>query len=419
MNQKLRRSRVAEGMPADRSILFLFVVTLIVVVGYDVLLAGSQEPYLFGLIGDDKAHLREEQDAGVGAKVFRLSWREYYPREGEKDYAYLQRKKEEIEQLREAGFEIILSLGFHDTPPWVHENYEDTYYINQLGERYTGDTFANGTPIDNGDANLVFNEELRSLVESYMEDVFSECGTNFYAVRLGGGRYGELTYPPADYEDQSNLYWAYDKNAQNSASGAAVSGWRPGNPSVNAEAKRFLNWYLSALVDYQNWQVRSLRNADYAGRAMMLYPSWGIRPGQVKEAVVTNLDGSTPAERNGEIQRGLAFAQQVRSITDERVVITTTWLDADASGDADENRRYWSPVKYLADLADEHPSSIELYGENTGEGDRAAMELSASQMRRYGLTGMAWYREEELFSGRYANLQDYEWIIKTSQEAGS
>jgi hypothetical protein len=402
-------------MPTARSIFYLFIIILIVVVGYDVLLAGSQEPYLFGLISDDKTHLREERAAGVGAKVFRLSWREYYPREGEKDYAYLQRKKEEIEQLREAGFEIILSLGFHDIPPWVHENYEDTYYINQLGERYTGDTFANGTPIDNGDANLVFNEELRSLVESYMEDVFSECGTNFYAVRLGGGRYGELTYPPADYEDQSNLYWAYDKNAQNSASGAAVSGWRPGNLSPNSEAKRFLNWYLSALVDFQNWQVKGLRDAGYAGRAMVLYPSWGIRPGQIKEAVATNLNGSTPAERNGEIQRGLAFAQQVRSITDERVVLTTTWLDADASGDAGENRRYWSPVKYLAELADEHPSSLELYGENTGKGDRAAMELSASQMRRYRLTGMGWYREEELFSGRYANLQDYEWIIQTLQ----
>lgn len=111
------------------------------------------------------------------------------------------------------------------------------------------------------------------------------------------------------------------------------------------------------------------------------------------------------------MQRGFDFARQVGSISDPRVVVTTTWLDADAAYDDGDDPRYWSPVKYLASLAREHPMDLELYGENTGQGDVAAMELSAQRMRRHGLTGMLWYRESEMFSGRYATLQEYERVI--------
>jgi hypothetical protein len=373
-------------------------------------LSNAPQGYLFGLIGNDGTHLREERAAGIEAKLFALSWREYYPTEGERDDSYVQRKKRELESLHEEGFEVILSLGYHDTPPWVHENYEDTYYVNQLGERYTGTD-----PLDNGDANLVFNPELRGLVGSYMEEVFSEFGDDFYAVRLGGGRYGELTYPPASYEGESNMYWAYDANAQESVARAGAGNWRPRDASANGEAGRFLGWYLDSLVEYQNWQVSTLREG-YDGRIMMLYPSWGIRPGQAEAAVEANLDGSTSAEQNGEVQRGLDFERQVRAIEDEDVLVTTTWLDADASGDARADPRYWSPAKYLSSLADDHPLRLRAYGENTGRGDREAMELSASQMRRYGFLGMAWYNEEQLFSGRYATPRDYERVIDISQQ---
>jgi hypothetical protein len=101
-----------------------------------------------------------------------------------------------------------------------------------------------------------------------------------------------------------------------------VPGWTPGNPSPNGEAAKFLDWYLDSLVDYQNWQISSLRATGYNGKIMMLYPSWGIRPGQIEEAVATNLNGTTSVEKNGEIQRGYDFARQVRAIEDPKVVLT-------------------------------------------------------------------------------------------------
>jgi hypothetical protein len=46
------------------------------------------------------------------------------------------------------------------------------------------------------------------------------------------------------------------------------------------------------------------------------------------------------------------------------------------------------------------------------------MQRSVHRKRRYQLLGMAWYDEEQLFSGRYATLEDYERLIKCSQECG-
>jgi hypothetical protein len=404
-----RRRRIFVGISA----LFLVSIALFWAVGYEMFagsqFAGTQRSYVFGVIGNDTSHLTEEREAGIEAKLFYLSWREFYPQEGVKDTAYIAAKKEELQELREAGFRIILCLGYQDNPLWVHQNYSDSYYIDQYGERYT----ATGL-FENGEANLVFNQQLRALVGSYMQDVISEFGTDFYAVRLGGGRYGELTYPPTDWHGKTNRYWAYDKNARTSS---PVPSWTPGNPSPNGEASMFLDWYLNSLVDYQNWQISALRATGYEGKIMMLYPSWGIRPGQIDEALKTNLNGTTSAEKNGEIQRGYDFARQVKAISDPKVILTTTWLEAnfDAAADDRHDARYWSPVHYLASLAEAHPLSLKVYGENGGQDDREAMALSASRMRRYGLIGMCWYNEEELFSGQFASLDDYERIIQTSE----
>lgn len=363
--------------------------------------------YVFGMVGADGTHLAEERAAGVDAQVVRLSWREWYPKEGVTNASYVGRKKEELAKLRAAGFTPVLTLGLHDTPPWVHENYADTRYVDQFGREYLGDTFVGGRPIDNGDANLIFNDQLRGLASSWTKEVFSELGTDFYAVRLGGGRWGELTYPPATYGGKSNLYWSFDANAR---ARNPAPGWTPGNPSPNGEAKKFLEWHLASLAEYQNWQVGMVREAGYGGRAMMLYPSWGIRPGQAAAAAAANLSGTTSAEKNGEVQRGFDFERQVKAVSDGKVVVTTTWLDAPLAYASVNNP---TPVEYLSGLAKGHPLGLEVYGENTGRGSAETMKFSASQMKKYDLSGMVWYRESEMFSGSYATLADYRLVMDT------
>ena len=367
----------------------------------DPKMSSDNTSYCWALIvSNNPALLAEESAAGIQIKTFSLSWKKVYPTRGVIDVSYLERKRSELDQIYQSGFEVILLLGYHDIPGWVHEEYADSYYINQYGDRYEDTN-------DAGDANLVYNPTLRQLTEGYIQTIFSYFGTNFLAVRIGGGRYGELTYPPAEYANKTNCYWAFDQNA---LAKSPLPNWRPGDPSPAGEAKKFLDTYLDTLVDFQNWQIATVRKS-YSGWIMILYPSWGIRPGDEEAALQENLSGNTSAEKNGEIQRGYDFARQILAIEDPNVIVTTTWLDADASADDGPDLRYWSPVKYLAYLANRHPLSLPLFGENTGKGSRTAMELSAAQMERYNLVGMAWYNEIELFSGQYANLEDYRQVI--------
>jgi hypothetical protein len=365
--------------------------------------AQNCQNYYWGLMGNDKLALAEERAVGIRVRLFSLSWQQMNPQENIIDQNYLERKLKELKKFRQAGYDVILSLGMHDTPQWVHDNYYDTYYVSQYSERYHD----NGN--DSGDLNLVFNTSLRAVAKRYVKLVFTLFGTNFSAVRLGGGRYGELTYPPHEFGGRRNLYWGFDDFAK---AQSPVPGWKPGQASPNGEAGIFLNWYLDKLTAYQNWQVTMTRQF-YPGPLMILYPSWGIRKGDIDRAIATNLDGTSHAERNGEIQRGFDFSRQINALTDPNIIIATTWLDADPSQDAGTDARYWSPVKYLANLANRHSPVYQLYGENTGQGQRDDMTLSASQMEKYGLMGMMWFRDEEMSSGGYANLQDYAQTIAT------
>ena len=367
--------------------------------------ANKRQGYYWALIGDDGAHLAAERRVGIVAKVIRLSWREFAPHAGIIDQTYVGYMRSQFDRLRAAGFEIILDPGIHDAPLWTHQHDGNTYYVDQYGDRYDGA----GT-IDSGDLNLIFNHTLRGLVTTYLHDIFVTFGTAFAGVRMGGGHWGELTYPFAAYNGHTNCYWAFDRLAQ---AASPVPGWRPGQASPAGEARRFLTWYLNELTAYELWQITTIRH-DYAGPLMILYPSWGIRPGQEEEAIADNLAGTSPAEAGGDLSLGVDYARQIAAVADPRVVVYTTWLDAPDDGDDSPNPQRWSPVKYLAHLAGAHHPSLSVFGENTGQGHEAALELAARQVQRYGLMGLAWYREDELFSGQYASLDAYGRMIAST-----
>ncbi len=359
--------------------------------------------YIWSLVGDRTDQLFQQYTMGIHSRILRLSWRDFEPSEGIYEEAYASSKHAEIAALTKAGYLIIVDLGFHDTPLWLHRNYTDTYYVNQYGFAYSG-----AGSIDSGDANFIFNAKLKEVLARYIDSVFSTFNNSFYGVRLGGGRWGELTFPPNIIGSQTNCYWAFDPNA---LAQSPVPYWRPGDVSNNGEAATFINWYLDQLVNYQSWQINLVRR-HFDGYIMMLYPSWGVRPGQLEQAIMGNLSGQSSAEINGEIQRGFDFARQIHAIDDPSVVVVTTWLDADTSGDNTYDVTRWSPVKYLSALVKANPLHLKMFGENTGQGNLASMHRSATQMERYQLIGMTWYRERELLTGKYATLEDYSRTIR-------
>lgn len=357
------------------------------------------KPYVWGLINDDSSHWMEERAAGITDKVVRISWKDFAPTEGATNTEYVAAMRAQFDGLRQRGLGVILELGIQDTPTWVRTNYPDTGYVDQYGDVYSGQ----GQP-DSGDADAVFNSTVRGLIAAYVRAVFTAFGSDFAAVRLGAGHWGELTYPTHTYNGHTNCYWAFDRDAR---AQSPVPTWSPGSPSPNGEAARFITWYLDALAGYEDWQIGTLRQS-YAGPIMMLFPGWGIRPGQVSGAIADNLDGSTSTEINGEIQAGTDYARQIAAIHDAKTIVETTWLDAPYGNDTDANPTNWRPVHYLASLASSHQPALAMFGENTGQGQRAQMDFSVAQMQTFGLMGMAWYDETELFSGHYATLGDYQ-----------
>jgi hypothetical protein len=363
--------------------------------------AFAAPPFTWAIIGDGSEHAAAERAAGVTARVVRISWKDFAPAPGGENRPYVAEKRREFDQLHAAGFQVIVDLGLQDTPPWLHRDGDDSRYVDQFGEPY-----APGE-VDSGDANLVFNDTVRADAAAYIAQLLADLGPRIDMIRVGGGHWGELTYPAHRYGGHDNCYWAFDRAALRTN---PVPAWRPGQPSPHGEAGRFAEWYLDQLAAYQNWQIRTVRHG-FAGPIIVLYPSWGIRPGQLESAVRGNLSGATSAERNGEVPRGFGFERQVRSIADANVIVASTWLDADGSGDAGPDPQRWSPIHYLSTLAAAHVPPLRTFGENTGHGSPAAMRFTAAQAKRYGLCGVAWFREDELGTPGLATLADYAAVI--------
>ena len=307
-----------------------------------------------------------------------LSWRKYVTGPGTVDAAYVTRKRAELAALRAAGFGVILSLGYHDTPGWILA-LPDSRYVNQYGEAYGG-----GGEQDLGDANLVFNPVLREYLAAYVARVFADLGTNFAAVRVGGGRYGELTYPPAKLLGHANNYWAFDSHAR---AGDPVPGWRPGDASPNGESGRFLDWYLDALADYQSLADRDrpslVRGQDHGPLPVLGHPARSGRArgrGQSRGHHVGGAQRRDPARIS--TSRGRSAPSLIAGSSSRRPGSTRTGLVTEGA-----DPRYWSPVHFLASLAAANPVRPALYGENTGHGSAAALAFTRAQAGGTGCSG--------------------------------
>ena len=312
-------------------------------------------------------------------------------------------------------------------PPWLFD-LPHSRFVNQFGDAY--DLPQPGKQR----GNAVFNQAIRDRQAAYVTRIFADLGQDFFAVRLGWGYYGELNLPLHKFNGHVNCYWAFDALAQGKAQGLPAGippcprpGWVPGTRASHRgdhrAAAQFMAWYCDALKDWQDWQVATVRKS-YAGRLAILYPSWGLRPGGLAAAVAHDLDGATSPEINGETQLALDFARLVKSIRDPQVLVYTTWIDANPPGtdDAGGNPARWSPARYLASLADAHSLHLSKWGENTGRGDLAAMELSVRRMRDNGMIGLMWAFESDLYDGKYATLDDFARLIRvvgSSQAAES
>jgi hypothetical protein len=349
------------------------------------------ESTIWGMAGGYTDHqLVDLRNRGISFVLIEMRWAQAEPRRNAFDEHYLESVRALVRQARAGRYRVVLNFGLDHAPAWVLNAHDRIgrpigRFVNQYGKVYRGDQ-----------ANLVFSTQVRRFAASYMKRVFSQrgLGSSFYVVRVGGGYLGELTYP---YEGRSFSYWAFDASAR---AGSPVPGYRPCS-GPRRQARRFLGWYFDRLADYQDWQIRTLRRW-YSGLIAVVYPSWCVRPGDVGRALAGKLCGRSSAERNGEIQRGLDHARQIRRLPRAgKLVVWGSWVD---------NVGYASWIFGLADKR-----GLAKMGENSGDSTNvAAMRAAVSNARTFGLSAFMWVRAAQAYCrcGVYASIDDYQHFIQ-------
>jgi hypothetical protein len=262
------------------------------------------------------------------------------------------------------GLKVILSMGHQYIPDGFWTGLPK--FKDQGGSEYLP---ASGTGLRVGD--YVWSQTARTTLSAYYTTLISFLSpasiAAISAIRLGGGYYNELHYPPngGNGSDVNTVhYWGYSAAAQagtDLATGMSVCpypGYTPysGTPSQDAP---WVTWYLSSLALYAKWQVDVLRAAGWAKELLMLHPGFGLR---------SNWTGSEYAYRV-ELAEGDDWGRQMDAyLSDPLVYPYSTWVDAvhayppDPWG-VDSNTAAWGKL-YLLALA--RGLNTHLMGENTG-----------------------------------------------------
>lgn len=378
---------------------------------------------LYGMLETTLDHAAEGRAIGMNVAVVPVIWERFEPTRGVFNKAYIQELVRKKQAFRKLGYKLQLDPGVQYPPGWIF-SLPNARYRNQFGDLFKSDEAGASLP------NVVFNAAVRSEIGTYFHEVFSQLGADWDYVRLGCGRFGELNYPGNSQGPNSNSYWAFDDLAQGKLRGlpagippCPVPGWIPGTTSPGHEsARKFVGWYLDALMNYQAWQITTLRG-DYCGDICMLYGSWGQRPGWLAAAVDGDLAGLTPPERNGEIQQGFDWTRMIEDIKDPKVIIYCTWVDGtlanrNLADDGSDDPIRWSPAHWQANLACANPLNLRIWGENTGSNNRETMVLAFERMKRFGLIGLVWAFERDLFANPnphgFATFDDYQKMIRAN-----
>ena len=340
---------------------------------------------IWGLAGPyTGVNLSDAYRRGVRAVLVEASWAAAERSPGRFDHAYLEQLITQVRTYRSMGFKVALNYGLQDAPDWLMK-LPGARFVNQYGTAYT----------DARVPDLIFNTTLRSFAQAYTKKILDLLGPLVYLVRVGGGYQGELDYPPPVSGEPVDQYWAYGPVAQRSA---PEPGWRPCTRGRPGTARAFLTWYLASLLDYQQWQIQSVRNV-YQGQIAILYPGVGFTAAQERQALSDNLCGRTVAEQAGAFARGLDQADQVSALSGPGLLPYSTGVDNPVD------------IDQLGQLAAQH--HLQLAGENKGFNDAAEMKSAVQGARRWHLTSFFWIRAQQAYChcNGLATIEDYQYDI--------
>ncbi len=186
----------------------------------------------------DNIYLDDQHDRGVNFRNVYIRWNKF-ENIGDNvwDTDYINRKKAEIVAYEQAGFDVIIRINFFPVPEWYFFAYPQSRFKNQYDVEWKPEE--RGWNDDERDTSAVsiwnnaVTNPYQAQLDDYLSQVFSELGTDFWAVYLSCGQYGEVSYPilvaadgdtrGADFLGNTNCYWAWDVNARASLAATYVA----------------------------------------------------------------------------------------------------------------------------------------------------------------------------------------------------
>jgi len=343
---------------------------------------------LLGLLGATQPNYASERGAGVQVVTVQASWTSAEPTQGQFSSAYIQGSQfsegiqQQIDAARADGLQVVLDPGLQYPPPWATTLGTGPRFVDQYGDVYSGAP-ASGDNVVNGFTDAA----VQAAEGTYLAWLGTQITPgSIIAVREGGGPLGELRYPTPSYGGHTNCFWGYDAASQAGMPGSA-KGWVPGTGST-AQATAFLTQYNDNVVAYGIW-LNSQLAQDFSTRILVLLPGWGQRPGGAATEEAALLQPNPVVD---EYNEGLDWSNLINGLPDPAdSVAYTTYLDAQT---VLPTLQLEDPADYLAHLV--AGTSIRLGGENTGDGNVADLELSASRAQALDFFIFDWMGESQL-----------------------
>lgn len=175
----------------------------------------------------DAIYLDDQRDRGVNFRNVYIRWSNF-ENTGDNVWNtdYINQKRAEILAYQQAGFDVIIRINFFPVPSWYSSAYPQARFKNQYDVEWNPETFGMDQGEIDTSAVSIWNNAVtnpyHSQFDAYLSQIFTEFGTNFWAIYLSAGQYGEVLYPilsagdsrGEDFLGNTNCYWAWDANAR-------------------------------------------------------------------------------------------------------------------------------------------------------------------------------------------------------------
>ena len=381
--------------------------------------ASCRQP-MFGILEADSAFVASDAAAGACFATINVDWAMWESAPGVMNTDYRAEMRREAAEYRAAGWVLAVDAGLQEPPPWVLE-LPGGQLVDQNGVR-------------SSTADFEFSTAVRAAASVYLGDLVKSMGHVAY-YRIGLSESGETLYP--DVVD--NGWWAFGPalgagtNVPAGVGRSPLPGWVPGSTEWRGQAvdptevTAWYDWYFSAMVNAQAWEMATYRSDGFTGELELVIPGTGALPANYVLRLAEDLAPNAGIDFYSTMNTGAVWWKFLDALPSLRKTVLDISSVDDSSGsprgnvcsradatvaDTDPQIVDWSDTRWLTYLATKH--QIEVMGENPGNTPAADLGGIIALVRGCHLAALQWAWDYTLHGdGGSATLQQVAGALAT------